>query len=77
MGASKLTSKFQATIPADVREKLGLVQGDVVVFRVLDGAVLLEKATPFDPEFSRYVSSTLSEWDSDEDEEAFRDLQKV
>ena len=77
MGASKLTSKFQATIPADVREKLGLKHGDVVVFRVAGDAVFVEKASPLDREFARYVSATLSEWDSDEDEEAYRDLQKI
>lgn len=77
MGASKLTSKFQATIPTDVREQLGLKSGDIIVFRLKDGAVVLEKATPLDRDFARYISATLSEWDSDEDEEAYRDLQKI
>ncbi len=31
MNVAKLTSKFQITIPADIRRKLGLHQGDAVV----------------------------------------------
>ena len=31
MNVAKLTSKFQITIPADIRRRLGLHQGDVVV----------------------------------------------
>ena len=77
VGASKLTTKYQATIPKDVRQKLGLKTGDVVVFKIAGDTVMVEKASPIDKEFARYVSDTLSEWDSDEDEEAFRDLQKV
>ena len=35
LGDSKLTEKFQATIPRTVRDRLGLSSGDRVVF-VLD-----------------------------------------
>lgn len=31
MNVTKLTSKFQITIPADIRRRLGLHQGDAVV----------------------------------------------
>ena len=41
----RLTSKGQVTIPIAVREKLGLMPGTVVEFRVTRGAVEIRKAT--------------------------------
>jgi AbrB family looped-hinge helix DNA binding protein len=72
---SKLTSKNQTTIPAPVREALDLSAGDALAFEVLgSGHVVVRKWTPIDMEFARAVESTLTEWASKEDEEAFRDL---
>jgi antitoxin PrlF len=72
---SKLTSKNQTTIPGPVREALDLASGDKLVFEVLDsGSVILRKWAPVDWDFARLVESTLSEWASPEDEEAYRDL---
>lgn len=72
---SSLTSKFQATIPAEVRAKLQLRAGDKVRFVVTEeGDVLLRKATAVDLEYLAAVESTLSEWNSPEDEEAFGGL---
>ncbi len=45
MGASKLTSKGQVTIPAEVRSHLSLQPGDTVEFVVLEnGAVMVRPA---------------------------------
>ena len=41
MAASTLTSKGQITIPKDVRDRLGLKEGDRVVFRFDDRGKLL------------------------------------
>ena len=71
---SKLTSKYQATIPAAVRERLGLKAGDSVAFELVDDGIRVSKAQPVDEEWTRFVLSGLSEWDSPEDEEAYRDL---
>ena len=72
---SRLTRKYQATIPRSVRSTLGLKGGDSVVFSVRDdGTVLLTRATPLDVEFLRALSQTLSEWASPEDEEDYRGL---
>ncbi len=72
---SKLTSKNQTTIPAPVREVLDLSAGDLLVFEISEGAaVTLRKWTPIDLEFARAVESTLSEWASKEDDEAYHDL---
>jgi len=75
MAASKLTSKFQATIPQDIRSILDLKAGDQIVFQIIDdGQVLIKKATPMDLIYLRSIESTLTEWNSQNDEEDYRDL---
>jgi antitoxin PrlF len=71
---SRVTSKFQATIPAPVRAALGLKQGDVIAFEVKDGVVRLTRANPRDIAFAQAVEGTLCEWDGAADNEAFRGL---
>ena len=71
---SRLTKKYQATIPREVREALGLGHGDQVVFEVQGETAILRKAQPIDLQFLKGVESTLGEWLSQEDEEAYRDL---
>ncbi len=74
MMASRLTSKYQATIPEKVRKALRLIQGDAVLFEISKDKVTLKKATPTDLKFAKLVEKTLSEWESSNDEEAYRDL---
>ena len=72
---SKLTSKYQTTVPAAVREALCLEKGDALAFAIADGgAVTVRKAVALDPAFVGAVQSQLSEWASDEDDEAYRGL---
>lgn len=71
---SKLTKKYQATVPAAVRQKLSLNAGDSIAFELSNGEVMLKKATPMDIEFASALGPTLSEWDSANDEEAYDDL---
>ena len=71
---SKLTSKYQTTIPQEVRKLLLLRKGDEVVFEIENGQVVLRKATALDLEYLSSVESTLSEWNSDNDEEAYKGL---
>ena len=40
----KITSKGQVTIPAEVREKAGLLPGSEVEFAMEDGKVIIRKA---------------------------------
>ena len=40
----RITRKGQVTIPADIRERLGLLPDTEVEFRIEDGHVVLEKA---------------------------------
>jgi AbrB family looped-hinge helix DNA binding protein len=75
IASSRLTSKGQATFPAFVRKKLNLNPGDSVVFEEAEaGTVRLRKAKPLDTEFLAAAESTLSEWNSEHDDRAYRDL---
>ena len=74
--SSKLTTKCQATIPAAVREALGVGPGDRVAFEVDErGAVTLRRAAPVDLAYAEALEGTLAdEWLSKEDEAAYGDL---
>ena len=74
LASSRMTQKYQTTIPAKVRRLLGLQSGDIIGFDIKEGDVILRKASPLDVAFAKAVEGTLSEWASDEDEEAYRDL---
>jgi len=71
---SKLTKKYQATVPATVRKKLELKAGDVIAFDIDNDFIKLRKARSIDIEFSSALVPTLSEWESQNDEEAYNDL---
>lgn len=71
---SKLTSKYQATIPEAVRKAIGLQAGDRIAFDIEDGVIRLRKAVPLDQEYCRALEETLSEWNTAEDQAAYRDL---
>lgn len=43
IGNSKITRKFQATIPKAVREHLSLDNGDLVVFIKVENEIVLKK----------------------------------
>ncbi len=74
MLTSKVTSKYQATIPAEVRKRLGIEKGDRVAFEVEGQKVVLRRVSPLDVEYAKAVVGTLSEWASENDEEAYRGL---
>ena len=75
LATSKLISKSQATIPAKIRGVLGLHPGDSVAFKVVgDRKVFIRKASVIDFEFTKSLEATLSEWSSENDEQAYRGL---
>jgi AbrB family looped-hinge helix DNA binding protein len=43
---SAISSKGQITVPVSVREKLGLLPGTIVHFRVVNGGAVIRKGTP-------------------------------
>ena len=71
---SKLTRKYQTTIPAPVRNVLRLEAGDSIAFEIEEEQIRLRKARPIDLEFAGALEGSLNEWDRPEDEEAYRDL---
>ena len=71
---SKLTSKYQATIPEPVRRLLKLQAGDVIAFDIKGDAVQLRKARAVDPAVAQSLEGALSEWASAVDEDAYREL---
>ena len=71
---SKLTRKYQATIPEAVRSLLHLESGDEIAFDIDGNDVHLRKARPVDLVFTQSIEGTLTEWTSEADEEAYRDL---
>ncbi|HEX4068545.1 MAG TPA: type II toxin-antitoxin system PrlF family antitoxin [Candidatus Babeliales bacterium] len=75
MSNSKLTSKFQATIPQDIRTLLKLKAGDQIIFEITkDQLVVVKKASPRDIAYLKALESTLSEWNSQYDDEDYCDL---
>lgn len=71
---SKLTKKYQATIPEPVRRVLHLEAGDAIAFDIEGDAIHLRKARTLDLAFAKSLEGTLTEWSSEADEEAYRDL---
>ena len=71
---SKLTTKFQATVPTSVRKVLQLQAGDMVGFEIDGNEVRLRRATPLDLAFTQALQGTLTEWSSQADDRAFKDL---
>lgn len=71
---SKLTRKYQATIPEPVRTRLKLEAGDTIAFDLKNSEVRVRKARPVDLAFAGALEGTLQEWNSDADEDAYRDL---
>ena len=71
---SKLTTKYQATIPEPVRKVLHLGSGDVIAFDIEEDGIHVRKARPTDLVFAKAIEGTMNEWESEADEEAYRDL---
>ena len=74
MQTSKVSSKAQITLPRKVRDALGAKTGDLILYEVEGDVVRLKRLEPFDAAFHHALSTTLDEWVTEEDEEAFRDL---
>jgi AbrB family looped-hinge helix DNA binding protein len=76
MITGRVTTKGQVTLPKQIRERLHIQAGDTLAYDVeSDGVLRVRKMEPFDREWHQALSATLAEeWNSPEDEEAFRDL---
>ena len=67
-----MTTKGQMTVPKRVRTAVGLAEGDLVVFEVDGPRVTFQKVGA--PQTEAEVETSLEEWDSPEDQDAWRDL---
>ena len=74
MNLARLTTKGQMTIPKRVRESAGLREGDVVALDVKDGVVTMRKLEARVDPYLSGLEETLTEWNSPEDNELWRDL---
>jgi len=73
--SARLTSKYQATIPKEIRKHLHLESGDQIMYELLpDDTVVVRKTSPLDLDYLQALNSTLNEWESDEDEQAYKNL---
>lgn len=73
--SARLTSKYQATIPKEIRKYLNLESGDEIIYELLpDNTVIVRKIAPLDLEYLEALNSTMNEWESDEDEQAYKNL---
>ncbi len=71
---SKLTAKYQATVPTSIRKALKLNAGDLISFEIVGDEVKLSRASPLDVAFAQALEGTLEEWSSAKDDLAFQDL---
>lgn len=71
---ARLTARGQTTIPKRIREAADLRRGDVLAFDLIGKELRVRKVPPTADEYLRAVTETLEEWNSKEDELAWRDL---
>ncbi|MQX36481.1 AbrB/MazE/SpoVT family DNA-binding domain-containing protein [Roseospira navarrensis] len=74
MEHARLTATGRTTIPKAIREAIGLRGGETLTFAVEGDRVIVRKAAADEDAWTDAVGATLSEWDSPEDEAAWRDL---
>jgi antitoxin PrlF len=75
MPTSTLTSKYQATIPRQVRATLQVGAGDRIEFMIdPGGAVRLRKAPAPSSELHALEATLAPEWNSDDDDAAYAGL---
>jgi len=67
MSTSKLTEKYQLTLPSDIRGFLHVGRGDRIEFVIENDKVFIKKPEPIDWDYLQSLQSTLSEWGSEED----------
>jgi AbrB family looped-hinge helix DNA binding protein len=64
-----VSSKGQITLPQSVRQRLGLEQGDQVLFEEKDGEITLRKRQKIDAVWTAGLVATLSEWEDSLDDD--------
>ncbi|HEX9594195.1 MAG TPA: AbrB/MazE/SpoVT family DNA-binding domain-containing protein [bacterium] len=66
--SATITSKYQLTLPREVRERLGVERGDRLVFEIHgEGEVLIRKARSEDRAWLALAEGAFAEWDNPDD----------
>ncbi len=73
----KVTTKYQTSIPKEVREKLAIHAGDYVTFEIKGNVVTLKKVDKIDKNFLKLSQQNMHEWNSKEDDKNFSYLEKL
>ncbi|TBR10447.1 MAG: AbrB/MazE/SpoVT family DNA-binding domain-containing protein [Rugosibacter sp.] len=75
MELARVTAKGQATIPKRIRDAAHIREGDMLAFDMdSNNRIIVKRIDPaIDVELSA-LQETLSEWNSPQDEAAWRDL---
>ncbi len=74
MELARIGTRGQITIPKRVRAAANLNAGDTLAFEVQADHLVAHKMPVADDAYLRGLAHTLDEWNSPEDEEAWRDL---
>jgi AbrB family looped-hinge helix DNA binding protein len=74
MEFARITTKGQMTIPKRIREAAGLDTGDVVAFETEGDRVSFRKIAAAEAASADQGHGSLEEWNSPEDEDAWRAL---
>jgi len=71
----RIENNGHITLPKTVCEALHTQDGDLLAWQIGDNdSVTLRRVTPPVDSYTAAVSATLTEWDSEEDDEAYCDL---
>lgn len=75
VAVARITAKGQTTIPRDIRSALHLAPGDLIAWEIgPGGTATIRRVQSLDVKYLRALETTLEEWASPADEEAYRDL---
>ena len=74
MEFARLRARGQTTIPKKIRDAANLRAGDVLAFEIEGERLVLHKVTQGQDDYLQALSRVVGEWNSPEDEEAWRDL---
>lgn len=74
---SELTGNYRATIPEPVRRLLQLKADDRIAFDIKGDKVSIRKARTGDTQFARGLEGAMTDWLSEADEKAYRDVRRL
>lgn len=74
MELARIGARGQVTIPKRVRVAADLKAGDTLALEVEADHLVVRKVPPAQDAYLRSLAHTLEEWNSPQDEDAWRDL---